>query len=146
MNNIINQISHWELLDIEKPARYLGGEANQAKIKTNPKLRVCLVFPDLYELGMSNQAIKIFYESINNREDVMAERCFAPWPDFEALLRRKGLPLYSLETGTALNQFDALYITLPYEMTFTNVLYILDLGGIPLLWKDRKNTGSIFMN
>ena len=139
MNNIINQISHWELLDIEKPARYLGGEANQAKIKANPKLRVCLVFPDLYELGMSNQAIKIFYESINNRDDVMAERCFAPWPDFEALLRRKNLPLYSLETGTALNQFDALYITLPYEMTFTNVLYILDLGGIPLLWKDRKD-------
>lgn len=139
MKNIINQLSHWELLEIEKPARYLGGEANQAKIKDNPRLRVCLIFPDLYELGMSNQAIKIFYESINNRPDVMAERCFAPWPDFEALLKKKNLPLYSLETGTPLNEFDALFITLPYEMTFTNVLYILDLGRVPLLWKERTS-------
>ena len=144
MKNIINEISHWELLDIDKPARYLGGEANQAEIKTNPKLRVCIIFPDLYELGMSNQAVKIFYESINNRPDVMAERCFAPWPDFEALLKKKNLPLYSLETGTPLNEFDALFITLPYEMTFTNVLYILDLGRIPLLWKDR-NEGPVII-
>ncbi len=138
MKNIINELSHWELLDIEKPARYLGGEANQAVIKDNPKLRVCLIFPDLYELGMSNQAIKIFYELLNNRPDIMAERCFAPWPDFADLLKKKGLPLYSLETGTPLKEFDALFITLPYEMTFTNVLYILDMGGVPLLWKDRK--------
>ena len=138
MKNIINQISHWELLEIEKPARYLGGEANQATIKNNPKLKVCIIFPDLYELGMSNQAVKIFYELLNNRPDIMAERCFAPWPDFEALLKKKNLPLYSLETGTPLNEFDALFITLPYEMTFTNVLYILDLGRVPLMWKDRE--------
>ena len=92
MKNIIEQLSHWELLEIEKPARYLGGEANQAPIKNNPKLRVCLVFPDLYELGMSNQAIKIFYESINNRPDIMAERCFAPWPDFASLLKSYFVP------------------------------------------------------
>lgn len=138
MKNIINQLSHWELLEITKPARYLGGEANQAEIKSNPKLRVCLIFPDLYELGMSNQAIKIFYEIINNRLDIMAERCFAPWPDFAELLKKKDIPLYSLETGTPLNEFDAIYITLPYEMTFTNILYILELGRIPLLWKDRS--------
>ena len=142
MKNIINELSHWELLEIEKPARYLGGEANQAKIKDNPALRVCLIFPDLYELGMSNQAIKIFYESINARPDIMAERAFAPWSDFEELLKRKNLPLYSLETGTPLNEFDALFITLPYEMTFTNVLNILSLGRVPLLWKER-NEGPI---
>ncbi|NCB40246.1 MAG: B12-binding domain-containing radical SAM protein, partial [Erysipelotrichia bacterium] len=138
MKNIIESISHWELLEIEKPARYLGGEVNQAPLKTAPKLRVCLVFPDMYELGMSNLALKIFYESLNNHPDIMAERAFSPWTDFEALLRKKGLPLYSLESGTALSDFDAIFITLPYEMTFTNVLNILDLSGIPLLWKDRK--------
>lgn len=138
MTNIINKLSHWELLEIEKPARYLGGEANQTIIKDNPQLKVCLIFPDIYELGMSNQAIKIFYELLNNRPDIMAERCFAPWPDFADLLRRKGLPLYSLETGTPLSEFDALFITLPYEMTFTNVLYILDLANISLTWKGRK--------
>lgn len=142
MKNIIESISHWELLEIEKPARYLGGEVNQAPLKTAPKLRVCLVFPDMYELGMSNLALKIFYESLNNHPDIMAERAFSPWTDFEALLRKKGLPLYSLESGTALSDFDAIFITLPYEMTFTNVLNILDLSGIPLLWKDRK-TGPL---
>ena len=105
MKNIISELSHWELLEIEKPARYLGGEANQTKIKDNPKLNVCLIFPDLYELGMSNQAIKIFYELLNNRPDIMAERCFAPWPDFGNLLKKRDLPLYSLETGTPLSEF-----------------------------------------
>lgn len=138
MKNIIEAISHWELLDIEKPARYLGGEVNQAPIKQSPGLRVCLVFPDLYELGMSNLAIKIFYESLNSHPEIMAERAFSPWTDFESMLRQKDLPLYSLETGTALCDFDAIFVTLPYEMTFTNVLNVMDLGKIPLLWKDRK--------
>ncbi|MDD3146887.1 MAG: B12-binding domain-containing radical SAM protein, partial [Candidatus Riflebacteria bacterium] len=78
MKNIIETLSHWELLEIEKPARYLGGEVNQAPLKQNPELRACLVFPDLYELGMSNLAIKIFYETLNQRPDIMAERAFAP--------------------------------------------------------------------
>ncbi len=137
MKNIIETISHWELLEIEKPARYLGGEVNQAQLKANPALRACLVFPDLYELGMSNLAIKIFYESLNQRPDIMAERAFSPWTDFEALLRRRGLPLYGLESGLPLGDFDVIFVTLPYEMTFTNVLNILELSGIPLHWKDR---------
>jgi radical SAM superfamily enzyme YgiQ (UPF0313 family) len=139
MKNVIESISHWELLEIEKPARYLGGEVNQASIKPDADLKVCLVFPDLYELGMSNLAIKIFYESLNSHPQIMAERAFAPWVDFEQLLRRKDLPLYSLETGTPLHDFDVIFVTLPYEMTFTNVLNILDLGRIPLKWKDRQN-------
>lgn len=137
MKNVIEAISHWELLEIEKPARYLGGEVNQARIKQDAALRVCLVFPDMYELGMSNLAIKIFYETLNNHPEIMAERAFSPWVDFEDLLRRKNLPLYSLETGTPLHEFDAIFITLPYEMTFTNVLNILDLGKIPLTWEER---------
>jgi len=142
MNNVTEAITHWELLEIEKPARYLGGEVNQARCKNSPDLRVCLVFPDLYDLGMSNLAIKIFYEALNNHPKIMAERAFSPWPDFEQLLRRKGLPLYSLETGTPLHDFDALLITLPYEMTFTNVLNLLDLGRIELQWRNR-NSGPI---
>ena len=139
MTNIIKNLSHWELLNITKPARYLGGEVNQAEIKQNAKLRAVLVFPDLYELGMSNLAIKIFYETLNNKEYIMAERAFSPWIDFEELLRKKNLPLYSLETGTPLNEFDVIFITFPYEMTFTNVLNLLDLSKIPLLSKDRNN-------
>ncbi len=139
MNKTIEKFSHWELLEIEKPARYLGGEVNQAKLKTDARLRVCLVFPDLYELGMSNMALKIFYEILNNRTDIMAERAFAPWVDFEELLRRKEVLLYGLESGIPLNEFDIVFITLPYEMTFTNVLNILDLGGIPLQWQERKS-------
>jgi len=144
MKNVIESISHWELLEIEKPARYLGGEVNQAEIKANPALRVCLVFPDLYELGMSNLAIKIFYETLNSRPEIMAERAFSPWVDFEALLRRKNLPLFSLETGSPLNTFDAIFVTLPYEMTFTNVLNILDMADIPLQWSDR-NSGPMII-
>lgn len=139
MKKVTDEITHWELLQIEKPARYLGGEVNQATIKENPELRVCLVFPDLYELGMSNLAIKIFYETLNEDPSIMAERAFSPWADFEALLRKKQLPMFSLETATPLDQFDIIFVTLPYEMTYTNVLNILDLGNIPLLWKERDS-------
>lgn len=139
MTNIIDHLSHWELLNIEKPARYLGGEVNQAQSKTDPALKVALVFPDLYELGMSNLAIKIFYESLNNTENIMAERVFSPWIDFEALLRKKDLPIYSLETGRPLYEFDVIFISFPYEMTFTNVLNILDLGKVELCTKNRTN-------
>ena len=99
MKNVIEALSHWELLEIEKPARYLGGEVNQVAAKESPALRTCLVFPDLYELGMSNLALKIFYESLNQRPDIVAERAFSPWPDFEGLLRRRNLPLYGLLPG-----------------------------------------------
>lgn len=139
MKNVIEAISHWELLEIEKPARYLGGEVNQIKPKPDAELKVCLVFPDLYELGMSNLAIKIFYETLNNHPKIIAERAFSPWVDFEELLRRKELPLYSLESGTPLGDFDAILITLPYEMTFTNVLNVLDLARIPLQWQERTS-------
>lgn len=142
MTKFTDLISHWELLQIDKPARYLGGEVNQAEIKENPLLRVCLAFPDLYELGMSNLAIKIFYETLNQNPEIMAERVFSPWVDFEKLLRQKRLPLFSLETARPLHEFDALFVTLPYEMTFTNVLNLLELGEISLEWKER-NSGPL---
>ncbi len=138
MTNIKEKFNHWELLAITKPARYLGGEANQAVIKDNPDLRVAIIFPDLYELGMSNLAIKIFYEILNNEPNIMAERVFAPWLDFDELLRKKNLPLFSLETGRPLKEFDVLFFTFPYEMTFTNILNILDLGNLELLASKRE--------
>ncbi len=139
MKKVTDAFTHWELLQIEKPARYMGGEVNQAEIKTNPELRVCLVFPDLYELGMSNLALKIFYETLNQNPRIMAERAFSPWVDMEDLLRRRNLPLFSLETGTPLSEFDMILVTLPYEMTFTNILNILELSRIGLLWNERKS-------
>lgn len=142
MKKVTDSITHWELLQIEKPARYLGGEVNQATIKTDADLRACLVFPDLYELGMSNLALKIFYEILNRDSRIMAERAFSPWVDLEALLRQKDLPLFSLETASPLHEFDVLFVTLPYEMTFTNVLNILELGKIALKWSERE-TGPL---
>ncbi|OIP26785.1 hypothetical protein AUK22_06300 [bacterium CG2_30_54_10] len=132
---MIPGISHWELLTIEKPARYLGGEVNQPPDKPEAELRVCLGFPDLYELGMSNIALKVLYEILNADPRIAAERVFSPWVDFEALLRRKNLRLSSLETKRPLSDFDMVGITFPYEMTFTNILNMLELGGIP---QDRK--------
>jgi radical SAM superfamily enzyme YgiQ (UPF0313 family) len=129
---VIPGLSHWDLLSIEKPARYLGGEVNQAPDKPDAQLRVCLGFPDLYELGMSNIALQILYGLLNADPRIVAERVFAPAVDFEALLRRKGVPLFSLETKRPLSTFDVVGLTLPYEMTFTNLLNMLELGGIPM--------------
>ncbi|NLI78969.1 MAG: radical SAM protein [Candidatus Riflebacteria bacterium] len=136
---MIPGLTHWDLLSIEKPARYLGGEVNQAAPRPDAGLRVCLGFPDLYELGMSNIALKILYALCDADPGIAVERVFAPWPDFEALLRRKGLPLVSLESKRPLKDFDLVGLTLPYEMTFTNLLNMLDLGGIPT--DRRQRTG-----
>jgi len=134
---VIPGISDWELLDIEKPARYVGGEWNQPQAKANPQLTVCLAFPDLYELGMSNLGLRILYDRLARDERIQVERTFSPWIDFERLLRRKGVPLFAVESKRPVRDFDLLGITLPYEMTFTNVLNLIDLAGLPLLAKDR---------
>lgn len=139
MTTGIPGITHWDLLSVEKPSRYIGGELNQAADKPNASLRACLAFPDIYELGMSNIALKILYESLNAVPDIACERVFSPWVDFEDLLRRKGLPLFSLESKRPLSSFDLLGITLPYEMTFTNVVNLLELGGIPVDRRDRTD-------
>ncbi len=125
------------LLSAEKPSRYLGAEVN-AVAKPGAAVRVALAFPDTYEVGMSHLGLQILYAVINGLPDAAAERCFAPWPDREALLRNAGLPLGSLETGSPLGDFDLVGFSLQYELSFTNVLNMLDLANIPLCAADRR--------
>lgn len=126
------------LKKVLKPARYTGGELNQViKDKSGIKARFAFCFPDTYEIGMSNLGIKILYNCLNSHDDIWCERCYAPWPDMGALLKEKNIPLYAHESGDALKDFDFLGFTLQYEMSYTNVLYVLSLAGIPLLSKDR---------
>ena len=123
---------------VQKPARYTGGEYNQIiKNKADVELRMALCFPDTYEIGMSNLGIRILYGSINELDGVWCERCFAPWGDMEEELRREKIPLWALESGDPLSEFDAVGFSIGYEMAYTNVLNMLDLAGIPLRSEDR---------
>ncbi len=123
---------------VRQPAAYMGGEWNEVrKDHAGVDIKVCLAFPDTYAIGMSHTGFQILYGAINRRPDALAERVFAPWADMEEQLREKGLPLYSLESFTPLHEFDVLGFSLQYEMSFTNVLNMLDLGGIPLLAAER---------
>ena len=118
---------------VQRPSRYIGGEWNEiVKDHRSVRLTFALAFPDLYEIGMSHLGYRILYSMLNDRDDTAAERAFCPWPDMADALRRDGRPLSTLETGTPLGEFDVLGFSLQYEMTFTNVLEMLDLAGIPL--------------
>ena len=118
---------------VEKPARYTGGEWNSIrKHSEDVHTRIALCFPDTYEIGMSHLGLKILYGLLNKYEGWAAERVYAPWPDMEARLRERGIPLLSLESYTPLREFDVVGFSLQYELTYTNVLTMLDLGGIPL--------------
>ncbi len=124
---------------VQKPGRYIGGEFNQiVKEWGAVKTRIALAFPDIYDIGVPNLGLAIFYDSINRRDDALAERTYLPWLDMEGLMRERSLPLYSLESKHALIDFDILAITLPYETLYTNTLNLLDLAGIPLESKDRS--------
>jgi radical SAM family uncharacterized protein len=123
---------------VEKPARYTGGEINSiTKKPEDVTLRFAFAFPDLYEIGMSYTGLQILYHVINARPGVACERVFAPGLDMEKLLREESVPLFSLETRTPVKEFDFLGFTLQYELSFTNVLNMLDLSGIPLLRTER---------
>ncbi|PKM72419.1 MAG: B12-binding domain-containing radical SAM protein [Firmicutes bacterium HGW-Firmicutes-16] len=125
---------------VQKPARYTGGEYNQIiKDKAQVDLRMALVFPDTYEIGMSNLGIRILYGAINEMPGVWCERCFAPWGDMEDEMRRASIPLWALESGDPLTAFDAIGFSLGYEMAYTNVLNMLDLAGIPLRSAERSS-------
>ncbi len=132
-----------ELIDavlarVEKPARYTGGEWNSvAKDWTTTGLRWCFAYPDLYEIGMSNLGLKILYEVLNERDGTLAERCFAPWVDLQAEIRAQGIPLWSLETRRPLVAFDVLGFSLGYELVASNLLSMLDLGGVGLSTAER---------
>jgi radical SAM-linked protein len=122
---------------VERPARYLGGEYGAILKEGSGLLSVAISYPDLYEIGMSNSAIRILYNLLNGIAGVRCERVFAPAPDFEAELQAHGIPLYSLETGRELCGFDILGFSLGYELTFTNLLAILELGGVGLHASER---------
>jgi radical SAM family uncharacterized protein len=118
---------------VQTPAQYVGGERNiVVKDHRTIQGKLCLGFPDAYTIGMSHHGLQVLYSLMNRRTDWCAERVFAPWPDMESLLRKHGQPLYSLETFTALSEFDVIGLSLQYEISAPNVLTMLDLGGIPL--------------
>ncbi len=125
---------------VQKPARYTGGEYNSV-VKTwdVTPYRLALVFPDVYDLGMSNLGLAILYDGVNAQPDMLAERAFTPWVDMQAAMREAGIPLYGLESRHPLADFDVLGFSLPYEQLYTNVLATLDLAGIPLRAADRTD-------
>ncbi|MCF0136478.1 MAG: TIGR03960 family B12-binding radical SAM protein [Lachnospiraceae bacterium] len=134
------QIPDSLLLSVQKPARYIGGEVNTVtKDLKDVHAHFCFCFPDVYDVGMCHLGLQILYHGLNSYEGVFCERCFAPWTDMEELMRRKDIPLYSLETFTPLHEFDFVGFTLQYEMSYTNILNMLDLGRIPLMAKDRTD-------
>ncbi len=126
------------LMSVQKPARYTGGEYGETiKDKTTVDTRVALCFPDTYEIGMSNLGIRILYALANAQEGVWCERVFAPWCDMDDALREAAMPLYALESGDPLRDFDIVAFSLGYEMVYTNVLNMLELAGIPLRAEER---------
>lgn len=132
------------LKKVEKPARYTGGEINMCrKDLKNIKSRIAFCFPDVYEIGMSHLGMKILYDLYNREKETYCERVFAPWVDMEKLMRENDIPLFSLETKTSLNEFDFVAFTLQYEMSYTNIINMLDLGNVPVWAKDRKENDPI---
>lgn len=132
------------LLSIEKPARYIGNEINMVKKDPNAvKIRFAICFPDVYEIGMSHLGIQILYDMLNKREDIYCERVYSPWIDLDTIMREQKIPLFAIESQEPIYTFDFIGITLQYEMCYTNILQILDLGKIPLLAKDRKEQDPI---
>ena len=132
------------LKKVEKPSRYIGNEYNSVhKDLANINIRFGFCFADVYEIGMSHLGMKILYHLLNSAEDIYCERFFTPWVDMEEQMREHGIPLFSLETKTPAKEFDFLGFTLQYEMSYTNILNMLDLGGIPLYAKDRTEDDPI---
>ena len=127
------------LMNIEKPARYIGNEVNIVKKDLNDiDVRIAMCFPDVYEIGMSYLGIQILYDMFNRREDTYCERVYSPWPDLDKVMREENIPLFSLETQSPIKDFDWLAITIQYEMCYTNILQVIDLSGIPVYAADRK--------
>ncbi len=129
---------------VRKPGRYIGGELNSvSKSMTGEEVSFCLIFPDLYEIGMSHLGLQILYHILNQRQDAIAHRCFTPDMDMEEKLREKKIPLFSLETRLPLTEYDVLGITLPYELCYTNILTVLDLAGLAIYSSERKENDPL---
>ncbi len=134
------------LLKVQKPARYTGGELNSImKNKSDVKTRIALCFPDNYEIGMSHLGLKILYSLINERKDCWAERVYAPWVDFENLMRENDIPLYALESLDPISDFDVVGFSLQYELSYTNILNMLDLGKINPIAAERTNDDPLII-
>lgn len=137
-------LPHDVLMRVEKPARYLGNEINAVqKTPLDDTVRFCMCFPDVYEVGMSHLGLPIIYDMLNRREDVWCERVYSPWPDLDAIMREREIPLFALESQDPVQCFDFLGITLQYEMCYTNILQILELSGIPLFAAGRTDKDPI---
>lgn len=140
MNRTLEKI----LARVQKPGRYVGGELHSViKDKEKAEVRFAFCFPDIYEVGMSHLGMKILYHLFNEQDYLWCERAFAPWLDMETEMRREGLPLYALESGDPLREFDILGFTLQYELSYTNVLNMLDLAGIPLRCAERTELSPL---
>ena len=134
------------LLTVQKPARYAGGEVGSViKDKTKVDVRFAFCFPDSYEIGMSHLGMKILYSLFNSRNDIWCERVFAPWPDFEKVMRENDIPLFALESRDAIKDFDFIGFTLQYELSYTNVINMLELAHVPVLSKDRAESHPIIV-
>ena len=136
MTDILEKRIESLLERVEKPARYIGGEVGSI-VKQEYSLRVVLSYPDVYEIGTANQAVQIIYSLINHHTNSWAERVYCPWPDLSALMRETGVPLFALESWEPVAGADLWGFTLQHELTYTNILEMLDLAGVPLRWQDR---------
>ena len=134
------------ILQAKKPSRYAGGELNaHRKDLAAARVRWALAFPDTYEVGMSNVGFRLLYDALNERPDVACDRLFMPWPDMEAALKAEKLPLFSIEHRAPLNAFDVVGFTLQFELCYTTVLAMLDLGGVALLSKERRREDPLIL-
>jgi len=147
MNQQFSEILENEILPrVQGPSRYLGTELNSVhKDPSEVDLRVCLTFPDSYDVGLGNLGLQILYHVLNRQPDIYAERAYAPGQDLDEELRKRGMPFLSLETRTPLSEFDAVGFTLQWELTYTNILNMLDRGGIPVLAKERGNRDALVL-
>ncbi len=135
----MTDLLHRILPTVQKPARYTGGEYNEViKDPSNVRVNIAFCFPDTYEIGMSNVGMRILYGVMNRMEGVWCQRVFAPWSDMEAAMRQHGLPLWALESRQPVKDFDMIAFTIGYEMSYSNILNMLNLSGVPLHAKDRK--------
>ncbi|MDD5796651.1 MAG: B12-binding domain-containing radical SAM protein, partial [Oscillospiraceae bacterium] len=141
---MINKDVEKLLLKVQKPGRYVGGELNAVvKNKEDVDVRFAFCFPDTYEVGMSHLGMKILYSLFNSVDCIWCERVFAPWIDMEKLMVENDIPLYGLESGDPITDFDFIGFTLQYELSYTNVLNMLKLAKIPIYSKDRKELNRI---
>ncbi|WP_409068800.1 TIGR03960 family B12-binding radical SAM protein [Clostridium sp. FAM 1755] len=142
----MNRISDDVLFRVEKPARYIGGELNSYnKDLKDIDIRFAFCFPDVYEVGMSHLGMKILYYIANERKDTFCERVFAPWPDMEKIMREENIPLYALESKDPIKDFDFIGFTLQYEMSYTNILNMLDLAGVTIRASERGEEEPIVL-